>query len=211
MLARLARMMGVRLASALEMSSDAAERAAYALENLFLFVLTLGAIALSAALCGLLWPALVASATGMSMRKASGGAHLEGPWRCILVSTILALFLGLAGRIGGAFLALPVMKTVVGFVFLGGLLLLLRYAPAATPAKPISPRQRAVLKGVSVVILVLWAVGLLTFHMGRELLGASMAGMAWQLWTITPVGYSFYHFIDGLWTKGGERKCASSC
>lgn len=211
MLARFARMIGVRLALALEMSSDAAERAAFALENIFLFLLTLGAIILSAALCGLFWPAVVASATGAIMRKASGGAHLGGPWRCILVSTVLALLLGLAGRIGGAVLTLPVMKIVAGFVFLGGLLLLLLYAPAATPAKPIPPRQGAVLKGLSVIFLVLWTVGSFTINMGRELLGASMAGMVWQLWTITPAGYSLYHIIDGLWAKGGERECASSC
>jgi len=204
-------MIGVRLASALEMSSDAAERAAFALENLFLFALTFGAIVLSAALCGLFWPALVASATGAIMRKVSGGAHLNSPWRCILVSTVLALLLGLTGRMGGAVLTLPVIKTVAGFMFIGGFILLLVCAPAEAPAKPIPPRQRAVLKGVSLVFLVVWAVGLFTIHQGRELLGAAMAGMAWQLWTITPAGYSLYHFIDRLWTKGGERECASSC
>lgn len=206
MLAAWSRIIGDRLALALGQTQEAADRAAYALENLFLFLLTLAAIVLTASLAGLFWPTIIAAATGAVMRKASGGAHLSSPWRCILVSTSLGLLLGFTGRLAASFLVLP---GVAGFVVMAGALILFRYAPASTPAKPIPPLQRRTLKVFALILLGLWTLGIFALPVGRDLLGASVAGMTWQLLTITPAGYACYHIIDGLWAKGGEKKCVS--
>ncbi len=209
MLARLAKVIGDCLARALELPQEAAERAAYALENLFLFFLTAVAIVLSSLLLGLFWQSIAAAATGALMRSFSGGAHFSSAWRCISISTILALVFGLVGRVTGPVLTLTVRAILIGAVVVSGMVAFMAYAPSETPAKPIPARQKAALKRLSLALLALWAVGLLALPVGRDLLSASLTGMAWQIMTVTPAGHSFYHFVDRLWAKkGGERQCA---
>ncbi|MGQ9780129.1 MAG: accessory gene regulator ArgB-like protein [Bacillota bacterium] len=209
MLARLARMMGERLAAALALPSEAADKAAFALENLFLLVATFAAILLSAAALGLLGPALAASLTGALMRAVSGGAHLGRPGRCILVSTLLALGLGWAGR-AAAPLFLPPLSTVLALlVGIAGMVVLFLYAPAETPAKPIPPSQRRKLRIASLLFLLLWLLWFFSSRPGRDLPAAGLFGLAWQFLTITPLGYWLYRLVDrvadGLTgRKGGE-------
>ncbi|MCL6614023.1 MAG: accessory gene regulator B family protein [Firmicutes bacterium] len=215
MLARLARIMGMRLAAALELPQEAADKAAFALENLFLFVATFGAILLSAAALDLLWPALAASLTGALMRAASGGAHLGRPGRCILVSTLLALGLGWAGRAAAPFFIPPVSTILVLATAAAGMVVLFLYAPADTPAKPIPVPQRRVLRAASLALLGAWLIALLVLPSGRDLPAASLFGLLWQIFTITPAGYRLYHVLDraadGLTgRKGGELECGSS-
>lgn len=210
MLARLARRIGERLAVALELPETAAERAAFALESLFLFVLTSAAILAAAALCGVFWPALAAAVTGAFLRKLSGGAHFSTPWRCILVSTLLAILFGLAGRLLSPFLARAPLAAVVCATAFAAAAVLSRYAPAETPAKPIPEPQRKTLKALSLLFLAAWMPGMLLLPLGRDLLAASTIGLAWQVFSITPAGYCLYRSIDGLWTGGGEKECASS-
>ena len=215
MLARLARIMGVRLAAALELPQEAADKAAFALENLFLFVATFGAILLSAAVMGLLGPALAASLTGAMMRAVSGGAHLGRPGRCILISTLLALGLGWAGRAAAPFLIPPVSTILALAVGTAGVVVLFLHAPAETPAKPIPAPQRRALRAVSLVLLGAWLLVFLILPSGRDLPAASLFGLLWQILTITPAGYRLYHALDraadGLTgRKGGEEECGSS-
>ncbi|MGE5550128.1 MAG: accessory gene regulator ArgB-like protein, partial [Bacteroidota bacterium] len=139
MLARIARQLGDRLARALELPQEAADRAAYALEILFLYILTLAAIALPAFVLGLFWPAMAATLTAGAMRSVSGGAHLNSPWRCIVLSTLVAVFFGLIGHLLISNVTVLTLGILTGIIVVMGTVIILRYCPADTPAKPIPP------------------------------------------------------------------------
>lgn len=200
--ADLARSLGNRLAGALELPVEAAERAAYALELLFLDVLTLLAITGFSFLAGVFAPALAATATIMVMRTFSGGAHSDSPWRCLIVSTVLALGLGFLGRAAGPLLTPTVLHSLLGAITIPGLIVVIRHAPADTPAKPIPPRQAKVLKGLALVLLLLWCAGAVLLPVRRDLLAASMGGMIWQIFSVTPAGYWLAARLDRLGRKG---------
>lgn len=209
MFARLARIMGDRLAAALELPPKEADKAAFALENLFLYFTTFGAVIIAAMLLGLLGPALAASLSGAFLRAVSGGAHLSRPGRCLLVSTLLALGFGWAGRAVTPHFIPPLLAALAVLVGIVGAVLLFFYAPAETPAKPIPPVRRRKLKIASFIFLGLWLGWFFIFRGRQGLPAAGLFGLAWQLLTITPAGYRLYHFLDrvadGLTgRKGGE-------
>jgi len=202
MFARLAGNLGQRLAASLHLNEDAAERAAYALELLFLDLLTLICIGLAAWLAGAIGPAIAALATTALMRLVSGGAHSESPWVCLALSTVLTIAFGLLGRTMGNFITYSVGLTIAGVIFIGGVIVLAKFAPADSPAKPIKPMQAKKLKILSLVFIAAWVLAMPFVPLKSGLFGASALGMLWQLSSITPAAYGFSRALDRLlWVK----------
>lgn len=155
------------------------------------------AIALGGFLTGALLPALVAAFSASLLRIFSGGAHASTSLRCVLSGGVVFACIGwLAGRIPTDWLAFMLGVTVcAATVFLG------LFAPADSPGKPItSTLQQKTLKRSSFTALYLWAIVILflisSWKTGSGLIAASILGMAWQTFTITPLGYYLIHGLD---------------
>jgi accessory gene regulator B len=151
---------------------------------------------------------LTAAFTSMSFRSLTGGAHLDNPWRCSVISFSI---LGLSG-------ALAALLTKVAGPRVGALLIAVvggcaaaaiwRYAPVDSPAKPLSEPQKRRLRKAAWLLLVIWAVweGAL---LGRGYLGPALAsglGLFLQTGTLTPGEARLTRWIDQRFSSARRLK-----
>lgn len=144
-------------------------------------------------------------------RNFSGGAHCTSMGNCIVFSAVTANLLGLFAT---TFLGHQVVMllTTLG-IFLFALWTVSTYAPADTPAKPItSLEKRKLLRNRSYLVLIFW----FTINLGwyiyfgkiHSLIFTSSIGILWQSISLTKFGYRLYHAFDAvfnrLFAKGGN-------
>ena len=137
---------------------------------------------------------MVALSSGL-LRLVSGGAHAKRFYRCLLIGTALCLVGGYGAVVG----VVPDEWLPMGIVSAGfiGLIVVYKYVPVATKAKPITePQRRRRFQILSACFLVLW-VGISLFLLPKErvLVTASFFGVTWQLFTLTPAGISVYELF----------------
>lgn len=147
--------------------------------------------------------ALTAAVTASVFRIFSGGAHATSAIRCSIIGlTVFTGFGAFAGKIVDkgrlqAFLVYLLILLLFSFITL------YRYAPADTPSKPInSQAQKKTLRLTSFILLASYSV--LVLYVSRTSAGnlyinyiaASSLGLGWQMFTLTPWGYSFNHAFD---------------
>ncbi len=157
------------------------------------------AIAIGGLLTGALLPALIAACSASLLRVFSGGAHASTPVRCVLIGAVIFASLGWLSRV------IPAnwFPFLLGVIVLSAIIFLGLFAPADTPGKPIASKmQRKWLKLLSYSIFFGWS-GLIWSLLGSgnfstELIAASMLGMFWQTFSITPLGYWAIHLLESL-------------
>lgn len=142
---------------------------------------------------------MVAFLTQAVYRLGSGGSHCTAYYRC-LISSLVALLL-VAGSARYLEKVMPEWG-VIGLALaatLVGLVVVARWAPADTPANPISnPLRRRFLRRLSFIFLASW----LTFiflAIGRikpSILYASIIAVFLQTLTVTPLGYWLLEKVD---------------
>jgi len=157
--------------------------------------------------------ALAAAVTASVFRVFSGGAHASDPVRCSIIGTTVFTAVGAAAvvyyipmgnyQFGMLLLAVFVISSIIFYI----------YVPADTPGKPITSQvQRTYLRIISYSLLVVWSAAVyFLFISARDvfaesLIIASLGGLCWQVFTLTPPGYlvfdRFDTFLKLLW-KGG--------
>ncbi|NLO89943.1 MAG: accessory gene regulator B family protein [Clostridia bacterium] len=157
--------------------------------------------------------AFAAALTAAIFRVFSGGAHASHPIRCSIigatvfttVGALVATFYIPVGnyQFGMILLVVFVISSVIFYI----------YVPADTPGKPITSQvQRTYLRIISYSLLVVWSAAVyFLFISARDvfaesLIIASLGGLCWQVFTLTPPGYlvfdRFDTFLKLLW-KGG--------
>lgn len=164
-------------------------------------------------LTGLTGPLFAAMVFGAGLRVLSGGAHYTAPWRCSTASAFT--YLGLAG---GAWLLgqLPwttfALAAVLCAAWCFSLYVTCVYVPTDTKAYRLSPEKKRILRRLTlislVVIGVVWIRALVAGLPAVWLL-ATMLGVLWQMFTVTPVGTSIVHAVDSLLAAlgfGGENR-----
>jgi accessory gene regulator B len=149
------------------------------------------------------WQTLVASVTVSVFRVFSGGAHATAQIRCSLIGVIVLVPIGaLAKNIG--YLLNPSIMVLLGVIFISGLMVIYLYVPADTPGKPInSAVQKKYLRRIAYILFLSWTGGIyfcLIKNIGLEqgFIIASVLGMYWQVFSLTPAGYTSYKSLDGL-------------
>lgn len=188
----------------LALTQDQREVAEYALYSILMTAGTLlGALGIGGA-AGVFPESAAALFTGAVFRWSAGGAHFSSPGRCMVVSIAFPVFAALAsgalGRLshaaslGRAVLALAAALFTLSVVIIGA------YAPAETENKPIPPCQRPRLRALAYATLAGWAaiVYLLYRKETLSLIIASCLGLAWQMMSVTPVGYKVFRRIDTI-------------
>lgn len=157
------------------------------------------------------WQTLVAALTVSSFRVISGGAHATTQARCSLIGVIVFVPLGILARYCYSLISpyIPLLLVVIFIFGLGGVYL---YVPADTPGKPInSVAQKRYLRGLSYIIFVIWSLGAYVCYkknlgLAQGFILASILGMCWQIYTLTPAGYTTFKILDGfLKIMMGER------
>ncbi|HYG59100.1 MAG TPA: accessory gene regulator B family protein [Symbiobacteriaceae bacterium] len=147
----------------------------------------------------------VAALTGASLRVLTGGAHYTSPWRCSLASA--AAYLGMAFGAMQMGIASPAALGMAGaVVWAAGTVVIWRFAPTDTKAYPLPEAKRQRLRRLSLAysafVAILWSVALAQ-GVNPVLLAAALLAYGWQLFTVTPAGFTVIRTVDqGLLSLG---------
>lgn len=167
------------------------------------------ALIILASLLGILPYALAAAITASVFRIFSGGAHASSPLRCNLIGVGVFLTLGF---ISDLFSYTHLLVYVPVFIAIIGIYIIYQYVPAETPGKPVSSQvQRKYLRAISFALLSLWSIicFLRLSEPGEffktKMVLASCFGMAWQLFTLTPLGFKVVGGINSMLKYFMER------
>lgn len=180
------------------------------LQSIIGYTLTLG----FAWIFDIFWPALMIIITFSAFRSFSGGAHCSSPLNCELYSVISVNALAFISKLIS--LDYQYVMPIAIFTMLFSFWAIAKYAPADTPAKPITdPNKRYRLKKYSLTLLCIWSASMLlyfkTAHKGNMVILASSLGLLFQSFSITKSGYAFWKVSDELLNiirmKRGGRVC----
>lgn len=158
---------------------------------------------------------LVVMVTVSTLRVFSGGAHCSNAINCIVYGSITMNALGVLAKIIEFSTVTALIS--IGLIFFYGLWIVKKYAPADTPGKPISTKQKQdKLKKRSLAVVFIWffiVLGLMYYstRLAHVMIYASSIGILWQSFTLTKLGYSFCHVSDNLLSKVLIKKEVNSC
>ncbi len=192
------------LAKKLDYGKSEEEIFNYSLNLVFSTILSYGILTLAAGLLGVLPTALAAALSASALRIFSGGAHASRLSRCVGLGAVVFIAIGWLAA-GGVpvlektpYLEVSASQTRVILIMIVaiGTGIIYFYAPAPAPGKPKqSYLQGVVMKSCSLVLLwwwggTVWLVNSWQWGMEhQELLLASQLGIAWQLMSLTPLGF----------------------
>lgn len=173
------------ISTELNYSEEKKEIIAYGVESIFLTVIGFIAVLLLALPFKAVFPAAMAAVSGGLLRKVSGGAHFNSPFKCLFFGAIIYSSLGvIANKILqynlyniGVFLVVLVISLVIVAIL----------APIDCEAKPIHcPSFRQKLKIASLCFVVLTCMVILVSN--NTLLNISVVlGIVYQTMTLLPI------------------------
>lgn len=168
----------------------------YGLEVLLGIVIEAGVILGLAWLLGITATAIVILVSFLSFRLLSGGSHCTAYYRCLLLSTIVFLSLAaLAGPLGDLVTSRPWVMAVTG---LGIFFMTWRWAPVDTPQKPLPPEKLPARRFWCQFYILAWYVLISYLPLPPAWLGATLLGVLWQAFSVTPAGEKFTRGADFL-------------
>lgn len=190
--------LAVRMASWLSKEVNQEERAAvmaYGLELLLGALVKLICTITIPLLLGILPQVAAAILASVTFRLAAGGAHCTAYYRCLIGSLTTFIALGfLARQMAGTGISGTGVATGAALL---ALMVAIFWAPADTPAKPITRAgQRRALKAASLLVPVVYLVLVQFVSVEKDLLVASALGLLFQSFTVTPTGYRFMNGLD---------------
>ncbi|MGE5550154.1 MAG: accessory gene regulator ArgB-like protein [Bacteroidota bacterium] len=127
---------------------------AYAIEGCLAMLYSTVILTVAGWLAGVFWECVAVTATAAVLKALTGGVHLSTPTRCAFLGTAVFVGLGLLARhLPSAGLFPP----LVWLLLLLDNLLVWRYAPVETPEKPLTEKQRKILRVSARVAIALLA------------------------------------------------------
>lgn len=186
------------LAQGAGLNSNQEEIIKYSLTVLSTTVFGYIAIIIVGALTGYPKVSLVAVFSSSFLRMFSGGAHASTPLRCVLIGALIFPVLGWIS----IFIPQNSLPHLLILTVIAGTIIIGIFAPADTPGKPIQSKlQRRTLKLISISFLYIWT-GIVWYLLAKgkitPLIPASVLGIVWQVFTITPLGYKILGFLEAL-------------
>lgn len=141
------------------------------------------------------WAILLSSSL---LRLLSGGAHCTAYYRCLTGSLCVYLLLSLSVKTISPYMPVKAALLGEGFVVLP---LLMVYAPAKNPQRPLkSTVHRNILKAGACVLVLAQVFVLQRLAVPADIAVASIAGILFQAFTISPPGYQFIDWLDRVLT-----------
>lgn len=204
---RLAETMGEGLSRVLSRGRDEAEVYSFSLKILLGFAMGLAVLLAMAWPLGVLPLALPAALTGGVLRLFSGGAHSGSPLGCAVTGGVVACLIGMTARWASLTYSASVLFLATYLVVPWVLAACAIYAPASVPQKPIPNHQRRKLSVLSLAFVFLWTLSLvfLTKLLRPETWLSSALGLAWQAFSLTPLGFRFGLAADSILSRREVR------
>ncbi|HHV58896.1 MAG TPA: accessory gene regulator B family protein [Clostridiaceae bacterium] len=165
-------------------------------------------LAVISAVLGVFFPAVVILFTFALLRIIAGGVHLDTFGKCITSSLILIITGGLISRYTFEYWPFELLAAFLAIVFLSSLFIMIKWAPADSPNKPITkPEEIKKFKTWSIVFVLAWGalVSLLVAFNLHMYAIATGYGLIMQSFTVTPAGYRWFEAyqdkLNGAKTK----------
>lgn len=169
----------------LNYSEEKKEIIAYAIETTQLFFLGLCSLVIIGYSLNALMPTVIAAFFGSSLRRVSGGAHFDTPFKCLAFGTVVYCSIGvLAKRIFEYDLT---SKYFLFIILLASFLIVAFLAPVDSEAKPIhSSSFKLKLKILSVFFLIFTFL-VVAFIENPLINVCAVLGVAYQSITLLPI------------------------
>ena len=187
---------------------------AYGLTAIIQIVLTLILIIIIGSFTGSVPEALFVCLAGSLLRRSSGGAHASSAEICTVFSTLYCIAVSVLAK-GPLFRLYDNLYMLIALVVCYGLafIIVYRFAPVDSVNKPIrSEAKRQRLRKNSFITLSVYAAISAALYIAgfsvprfRSLGIALLFGLAWQIFTLTPVGERFVHLINILFSVFQRR------
>lgn len=169
----------------INLDEEKKEIVAYAIETMLLSVVGFILIVTVGALFGAAFPAAVAAISGGLLRKLSGGAHFNTPYKCLIFGAVVYGLLGFIVKVYIASHGYSIGVNLLLLIF--SLLVVCIFAPVDSEAKPIhSADLRKKLKVFSIIfILLIFTLTLIIENL--VIVQALILGVVYQAITLLPV------------------------
>jgi accessory gene regulator B len=143
-------------------------------------------------------PALLTVIILGSLRMLAGGYHFDTYGKCLLVTLALVITAALISQYTYSYWSIASIVLFLILVFAFSFYMLIKYAPKDTPTKPITD-PAAIMKykklSISYLGLLLIPCSILMFFNLKMQVMAISFGVLLEVFTITPVGHSFFNMI----------------
>lgn len=156
---------------------------------------------------------MTAAISSSLLRVFTGGSHASSPVRCIITGTAIFLALGK----GAQYLSSPdwvgLYSIIPGTVGLVGILIIYKYGYATTHNKSLgSYGHGRKLRLAAIALMSAWLAAVYSLIISgplnageRVFIAASVLGVVWQLFSMTPAGHSVSNTADMLLQRMGVR------
>jgi accessory gene regulator B len=197
------------LAEELQLDAKNTETVRFVLEYFLGLFVNLGVVVGIALWLGITLYVLAAMVPSYILRLVSGGAHCSTFFRCLVLGTAIMIGLGQLTAMIGMLVPQALLFFLMAVTAAGGFYVVRKWVPADTPAKPIvSTVKKARYRRLSYIFIAVWAVvvSLWTQYGGGAplvsmLVLASIGGVCWQIFSITPAGYRLIAKLEVLLDK----------
>ncbi|AFM42315.1 protein possibly involved in post-translational modification of quorum-sensing peptides [Desulfosporosinus acidiphilus SJ4] len=168
-----------------KLDNEKKEILSYAVETFILSITGTLLVVLTSYIFHVMIPALIATFFGGSLRRLSGGAHFNTPFKCLMSGAIIYTFIGFISEQAIRF---ELVQVKFGLPFILFCLITVGIlAPVDSPGKPIrSKKLRRTLKILS-IIFVLVVMVVLNFTQLNLLKVSSLLGITYQCITLFPI------------------------
>lgn len=185
-------------------------RMAFGLELLFGELVKLLVLLTLAYIAGILPEILVMTAAASILRLASGGEHCSEYYRCLVGGTLCFLLLGWAVHNLNPLMTKSAALLISLACSLIAEVTLWKYAPGDTENKPITDEaEKQKFKRWSLFLVAFYLCLMLLcsrYNTVRWIVLPVTVGMMEQVFTVTPWGYRFLHFIDRAFDFGNRSE-----
>jgi accessory gene regulator B len=179
----------------------------FGLELLLGSALEFALIMALASLFGIFRETLILVLTAGILRLVSGGEHCRAYYRCLIGGTVFFLLIGWLVKWLNSMITCQDIILFVVISLITVLVIIWRYAPGETKNKPLTEAGRArgrrlsfAVSGILFAVVILLAI--LKVDQGYGL--PVLAGMLCQTFTLTPWGYRFIRWVDGMLSFRGQ-------
>ena len=182
----------------------------FGLELLLGSALEFALIMALAFLFGIFRETLILVLTAGILRLVSGGEHCRAYYRCLIGGTVFFLLMGWLVKWLKSVISFQGFILLMIITFIAVIAIIWRYAPGETANKPLTEADRVrgrrlsfTVAGIFFAVVILLAI--LKVEQGYGL--PVLAGMLCQAFTLTPWGYGFIRWIDGMLSfrdQGGD-------
>ena len=181
----------------------------YGFQVIFGELMKLIILIIASLLLGTLGATMITALIFAFLRRTAGGYHMDTYGKCMTVTLGLFLFSGVIAQYTYQGWSVVHILILIMTTFIVSLFVIIKWAPADTPNKPITnPEKIRKFKMQSIIIIVFWLIFMLfmSYYKQHILIIAACLGVLLESFTIAPAGYRFFNWISGLPKKGAVSK-----